>query len=113
MDIQRSGSGSALQHWERFAPALLARAFLEKVAELVPGIARLDLIFQRHNRNVIVGAAFGADATAYATFGDVDLAAGQARDSGAAAQHAHGVLALTTRGRNADIANDHALAVHT
>src|SRR5258708_9603623 len=68
MDIQRPGRGSALQHWERFAPALLARAFLVKVAELVPGIARLDLIFQCHNRNAIVGPAYGADPTPSATF---------------------------------------------
>ena len=98
------------------ATAFFTTAFAEEVREMLPArlgvipIARL--ILQRHNLNVVVRTAFGADAAADAAFGDVDFATGQASDTGAATEHTDGVLALATGGGDADIADDHAFAVH-
>src|SRR5581483_10506266 len=45
--------------------------------------------------------------------GNIDLAAGHARNTGPAAQHTYRILTLAAGGSNTDIANDHACAVHT
>src|SRR5713226_3385917 len=77
------GSGTP-QHGKRFASALLARAIFKEIAELVPGIARFHFVFERHNRDVIVRAAFSTDSAADAAFGDVNLPAWQSCDTRAA-----------------------------
>src|SRR5207247_1586035 len=69
--------------------------------------------FERHDRDVVIGAAFSTDATADAAICDVNLAAGQAGDTCAATQHAHGVLALPAGSGDADVADDHAFTIHT
>ena len=115
MDVQRAWGG----HWQQLVSTFLARAFGEEAAELLPGSSspiyrgRCVFFFERHNRDVIVGAAFGTDATADATVCDVDFTAGQAGDACTAAQHAHGILTLPAGGGDADVANHHAFAVHT
>ena len=69
-------------------------------------------LFKSHDRDVIVGTAFGTDATTDTALGDIDLASGQASDTGAATEQADGVLALATGGGDADVADDHSFAVH-
>src|SRR6266567_30257 len=69
--------------------------------------------FERHDRDIVIGAALGTDATADATICNVDLAAGQAGDTCTATQHANGVLALPASCSDADVADDHALTIHT
>src|SRR5947209_7101003 len=100
-------------HWQVFPSALFARAFREETAKsLERGTVGSILFFKCHDRDVIVWAAFSTDATADAAFGDVDLPAWHACDSSAATEHAHRILTLAAGCSNADVANDHAFAVH-
>src|SRR6266576_6697628 len=57
---ERSRSSSALRHGKRFSTAFLTCSFLKEVAELVQAFARIKLVFERHNRNVVIGATFSA-----------------------------------------------------
>src|SRR5215471_9390416 len=68
---------------------------------------------ERHNRYIVIRAAFSTDATADAAICDVDLTAGQTRDTRATTQHANGVLALPASRSDADVADDHAFTIHT
>src|SRR5712691_1291745 len=109
MSIEWSGCSS---HGKRFTPALFASALREKAAELLPGGLGFRFILKCHNRDVVVRTTLGADATADAAFGYIDLATGKACNASTATQHADRVLTLAAGGGDTDVANDHALAVH-
>jgi hypothetical protein len=70
------------------------------------------LLVNIHDRDSSIGTAFGTDAAADAAFGNVDLTIGMTGDSGPAAKHTHRVLTLTAGRGDADIVDDHSLAVH-
>src|SRR5579885_173669 len=109
---ERAGSNGGSGH-RQLAPALLTRAARKETAKTLPACRSGSLLFQRHNGNVVVGTAFGADAAADAAFSDVDLTGWHASNPGAATEHADRVLAVAAGSGDADIAYHHALAIHT